>query len=369
MLSPYKIRWKNYTSIELDLWVGLSFDSDNGEVDTYLNRAAVASESYNGTLKRVHGYKWEQTFTPKFTFIKQNYEDFTPEENRKILTWLTSSVNAEFLDVYRDNADTIDFSLLGNFITVNQYKLGNGRVVGYVAEFESVTPWALSPLQTITKEIWHPTDTTIVINLATDEPQSAVYPRITLTHEDLIVSINGTLDLYSNMTVNTVYFNDTMYYWKTPGATKCNSTTKPDYEWPVIEVDHQYTDEDKWESGVIYHNETTSTYFWIDPYDFHENAVNPNLKTTGVLITNTHTDNNQVVRRFETFVTNNLRGETVVLDGANRVVSSSRPIGRVFGDDFKWQWIPLYEGKNELSFLGNCTVTIEYRYPMKTGEF
>ncbi len=369
MLSPYRIRWKNATSIELNLWTGLSFDSDSGEVETYLNRAAVASESYNGILKRVHGYKWEQTFTPKFTFIKKNYEDFTPEENRKILTWLTSSVNAEFLDVYRENTDTIDFSLLGNFITVNQYKLGNGRVVGYVAEFESVTPWALSPLQVITKDVSNPNNATIEINLTTDEPQSAIYPRITIAQSGTVVRINGELNLYSTMTVNTVYFNGTTYYWKTPGATRCHSLAQPKYDWPIIEVDHDYTDEDTWASSVIYHNATTSTYFWIDPYDFHENLTNPNLKTTGVLITNTYTDSKQATQRLETFVTNNLQGETVVLDGANKVVSSSRPLGRVFGDDFKWQWIPLYKDKNELSFVGNCTVTVEYRYPMKTGEF
>ena len=67
----------------------------------------------------------------------------------------------------------------------------------------------------------------------------------------------------------------------------------------------------------------------------------------------------------------------VVLDGANKVVSnySIDESGketmdiRIFGDDFSWNWIPLYEGKNELSFVGNCTVTIEYRYPIKCGEF
>ena len=324
MLSPYKIRWKNDTSIELNLWVGLSFDSDNGEIETYLNRAAVASESYNGTLKRVHGYKWEQTFTPKFTFIKQNYADFTSEENRKILTWLTSSMNAEFLDVYKTNSDVIDFALLGNFITVKQYKLGNGRVVGYVAEFESVTPWALSSLKTITKNVSLPKDATIEINLVTDEPQSPVYPRITI---------------------------------KQLGT--------------VIAVDHEMVDTDEnWVKGSVF--TYNGTYHWIDSANVkqHHSINDSGLETTSVAIKNTYTDSQSVVHTFRSLVKNNMGDEMVILDGANRVVLSTlNDYRRVFGDDFTWQWIPLYSGKNVLSFVGNCEVTIEYREPIKCGEF
>lgn len=337
MLSPYKIRWQDKislsipisTSIDLNLWVELAFDSDNGESETYLNRAAVASESYNGALKRVHGYKWEQSFTPKFTFIKQNYEEFTADENRTMLTWLTSAPNAAFLDVYkdRDKPEDVTFSILGNFITVKQYKLGNGRIVGYVAEFESVTPWALSPLRTRTKDVSHPADpkdATIEITLTTDEPQSAVYPRITI--EQL-----GT----------------------------------------VIAVDHEMSDTDEnWVKGSVF--TYNGTYYWIDSSDDtkQQGTENPGLDTTSVAIKNIYTDDQGVIHTFRSLVKNNLAGETVVIDGANRVISSSlNEYHRVFGDDFTWQWIPLYQGKNILSFVGNCNVTIEYREPIKCGEF
>ena len=85
-------------------------------------------------------------------------------------------------------------------------------------------------------------------------------------------------------------------------------------------------------------------------------------------IRNTHTDDNDKISVFNTLVKHNVKGEIVVLDGANRVISTSSE-NRIFGDDFSWDWIPLYEGKNELSFIGNCTVTIEYRTPIKCGEF
>ena len=71
MLSPYKIRWQNMSSLELDLWTEISFDSDQGEIGTYLNREAVASETHNGVFKRVYNYKWSEVLTPKLTFVKE----------------------------------------------------------------------------------------------------------------------------------------------------------------------------------------------------------------------------------------------------------------------------------------------------------
>ena len=68
-------------------------------------------------------------------------------------------------------------------------------------------------------------------------------------------------------------------------------------------------------------------------------------------------------------IVNNIKGETVVLDGANRVVSSSRANGRIFGSDFSWQWLPFIDGVNNISITGNCSVTFDWRTPMKTGEF
>ena len=129
------------------------------------------------------------------------------------------------------------------------------------------------------------------------------------------------------------------------------------------------TDTDNWVEGSVFHY--GGNYYWVDADGVkHTSATNTSgIETTSVSMRNTHTNDNGAVATFDTLVKNNIKGETVVLDGANRIVSSSRTSGRIFGDDFDWQWIPLYEGKNELSFVGNCTVTIEYRYPIKCGEF
>ena len=312
------------SSLDLNLWTELSFDGDNGDVETHLSREAIMTESYNGTYKRVHGYRWGESLTFSVTFIKRDYEEFTEQENRRVLKWLTGTPNASFIDIYRDDSEVIAWSALGNWVNVSQYKLANGRIAGYIAEFESVTPWALSPLRKITKDVSSPSDKEITINLETDEPQMAIYPRITIEQD---------------------------------------SVTN------VIEVDHDMDPKFyEWVEGSVFHN--GGRYYWIDTNEqgsyvkYEDTDNNSGLDTTSVAIRNVCDEG-----AFYSFVKKNIKGETVKLDGANRVVDSNRPNGRVFGDDFSWNWIPLYEGQNVLSFVGNCKVTLEYRTPMKVGEF
>lgn len=276
MISVNRINYAGYSSQDFDLKTCMSFKGDSGDVDTFLGREAIASESHRGHFKRVHNYKYSDVLAPTITFIKDNFEDFTIEEQRKVLKWLTSRDTASFLTVYHDDSEAISYEILGGFIEINTHKAGSGRVVGFTAVFESVSPFAFSPLYTITKDVSNSEDNKITINLETDDPQNAVYPRITIKQGD--------------------------------------------------------SDGD-------------------------------------VSIKNIYTDDNGKISTFDTFVTNNISDENVILDGANRVVSSSRTGGRTFGDTFSWNWLPLYEGKNELSFTGNYTATVEFRYPIKCGEF
>lgn len=322
MISANRIEYNGYSSLDFNLITDIAFDEDSGETNTYLSKEAVASESYRGEFKRIHNFKYTETLTPKFTFIKKDFSDFDITEVRKVLKWLTSPSNASFLSVYEDDSNVLDFEILGGFTEVSLYKLGNGRTVGIVATFESAYPYALSPLKTITKDISNPTDNTITINIDTDEPESAVYPRITIQQ---------------------------------------NSKEN------IININHPMTDADNWVVGSVFNY--NQTYYWVDTDGVkrESNTNNSQLDTTSVSIRNTYTDNHGKTSAFDTLVKNNVKGEIVVLDGANRVVSSSST--RIFGDDFSWNWLPLYDGKNELSFIGNCSVTIEYREPRKVGEY
>lgn len=334
MIAPYKISWNGYSSLDFDVLTELAFDSDSGETNSFLGRELTASDVYDGSLKRGHSYKWNESLEPKITFIKENFGDFSPSENRKMLSWLTSKKTAGYLSVYHDDSEVISYEILGNWTNIQQYKLGNGRIVGYVATFSSLTPYALSALQTITKDVSDPSNNTFIINLETDDPENAVFPKVTIQQ---------------------------------------NSLTS------VVEIDYAMTDQKEWQEGTVYHYAAGNKYYWVDA-DGTKQTQNTNtsdIETTGVVITNTYADSDKTSYKVSTKVKNNTKGETVILDGANKVISSSRTT-RIFGNDFygsfedsfvHWNWLPLYKGKNEIEVIGNCTITIEYRYPIKCGEY
>ena len=101
MISPYKIKWNELSSILIpfDVITQCSFDGDSGDSETFLGREAVVSETYNGAMKRGNMYKWNESFAPTITILKKDFSDFTREENRYILSWLTSKQTPGFLDI------------------------------------------------------------------------------------------------------------------------------------------------------------------------------------------------------------------------------------------------------------------------------
>jgi hypothetical protein len=326
----------------------MAFESDSGEVSTYLTREAVASESYRGEYKRIHNFKYTETFNPKFTFIKDGFGDFEVEEVRKVLRWLTGSHNASFLTVYKDDSNVVHFEILGGFSEVSLHKLGNGRVVAITATFESAYPYALSPLQTITKDVSSPTNNTMTINIDTDEPESAIYPRITIKQKDSVIvqvdhaMINGNAWIAGEDWLDgVVYYYDAakMYYYQKHYTTK---------------------------------DENGNTIAVSEPTATPDDPVADTTKT-GAVIKNTYVDENGATQVAKLKIANNTRNETVVLDGANRIVASYTSDGklasRVFGDYFNWSWLPLHNGQNQIEVIGNCEVKFEYREVRKIGEY
>lgn len=405
MRAPYKFKWLGETSLEYDCWAELAFDEDNGDTESHLGREAIVSEAYNGTLKRVHSYKWNNDFVTPITLIKQNYSDFTAEENRKILKWLTKSKNASFLDIYKEDSNVIEYSILGNWINVSQYKLANGRIVGYVCEFESLTPWAFSPLKTITKNVsipityntmhrWTASDGSYVYTInETPVIGDSIYvlsaSGSTAWYTDLVTygriqTIAENVYTVSNGTTLTLTYNTTQQFKVRANQITLNiSTDEPQSPiYPritiqqnsssaVVEINEAITYENAL-VGTVYYCNATNKYYWIDSTGTFHNGEDTNtsgFETTSVYITNSYTDAEGVARMVSTAVINNLKGETVVLDGANGVISSSHTNGRIFGGDFSWYWLPLFDGKNTLTIVGNCSIKIEYREPIKTGEY
>lgn len=276
MVSPQKIKYNDTEKTihqiltPMDVILDVSFDSDNGTMSSYLNRSAVASESHDGRYKNTYKYKYDELFSPRFTIVKKDFSDFTQDEVRKVLKYLTSTDKPALLEVYYEDNDVVSWACIGGWTSIETYKIANSRTVGIVAQFEAITPYAMSRLY---EKV---TNNTIQIDIETDDNQP-VYPCITIQQKG------------------------------TSGDVK---------------ITNQH-------------------------YDAFGSPSTP----------------------ITTTVKNNGQTEKIVLDGANRVISSTNA-RRIFGDDFvDWIWLPLYDGKNVITIDGNCDVTFEYREVRKVGEY
>lgn len=374
MVSPHRIRYNNIFSNELnipDLVMCVAMDSDNGETPSFLNREAVSSESHDGRYKRIHRFKYTENFAPKFSFFKKDLSNFEIDEVRSTLKWLTSKDTTALLEAYYDDSNVVSWASIGGFVDLQTYKIANNRTIAITATWDSISPFAMSDLYTITKVITSPTDNIITINIDTDDNQP-VYPRVTIKHNGTVVRVpDGTVyTAISDMVPNTVYYNGATYYWKT--ASKTSGKINPYPDWELVVMDKDYSVSDIIEVNTVYYYTKSGMYYWIDPYYFHkqDGGNAPSLATTSVKLTNTHTDFfNQKNQLPPVVVKNNNSSETVVLDGANKIISSNS-VRRVFGDDFEnWRWLELRDGKNEIAVEGNCTVTIEWREVRKIGEW
>jgi hypothetical protein len=371
MVSPQKIKFNGVSSKELatDLIMCVAFDSDNGETSSFLGREAVASETFDGRYKKVIRYKYTELFSPKFTFMKKNFGNFTMEEVRQVLKWLTSLDTTSLLNVYYDDSEVVSWSAIGGWTEISTYKLANNRIVGITATFEATTPYALSALFNVTKTPTA-TENKLTINIDTDD-NKPVYPKITIQEKGTVVEIptDKTFNMYSDMVPNTVYYNGTTYYWKSDAPAFVSGATEPDYGWTKVIRDTVYAETDEIKEKTMYYYTFDQKYRWIDPYTFKSSTTNPNLDTTSVKIINQHYDHfNNPSDPVTMIVKNNILGEQVVVDGANQIISSTST-KRIFGDDFNLVWLPLYDGKNELIVEGNCIVTLEYREVRKVGEY
>ncbi len=230
MISPHRIKYRGIESTELnilDLIMCVAFDSDNGETSTFLNREAVVSETYDGRYKRVHRYKYNESFSPKFTFMKKDFGNFTMDEVRQVIKWLTSTDTTALLDVYYDDSNVVAWSAIGGWTEISTYKLANNRTVGIVATFEAVTPYAMSDLYSTEPKTITSTGT-ITINVDTDD-NKPVYPRVTIQANNASIKfINKHTDFFNvSKTYNSISLSNNTIGEKivVDGANKLITTT------------------------------------------------------------------------------------------------------------------------------------------------
>lgn len=383
MITPYRIVWLNQSSLDFDVWTELALDSDQGATSSFLNKEAVVTEHYDGTYRRIHSYKYNEVLTPRITFVKQDYSDFTPEENRKMLSWLTGTQTAGWLEIYHDDSNVMSYRLFGNFATVEQHKMANGRVIGYECEFESNSPYAWSKkmiypevIETL-EEINNPIETNdylmisgteeVALTCNTDEYSRLLFPKVTITFgDDICVPVDDdpTVDDYKMMPYVIYMWNDTQYInipkynYRGIIGEFLEDVSKQKSGADTINRYYYYANNKTIYKGVAEEQEDgTATYGWeIVGY-----------VGAGVQIENSYTLNGET-KYIKSILTGCAPKETVVLDGTNKVISSTITPFRIIGDDFNWEWVPMAEGKNNITITGNCKIKFEWIEPRKVGS-
>jgi hypothetical protein len=175
-MSSYHSSFKflNKKSDEDFGWIITHFDPDNGETDSYLSQEQIYSDSHRGTKRLLYGTKYNSVFNVKITVIKQNGGDFSPSECRSAYRWLTGNPEASWMDLYVGNE--VQCRLLCTIQDVKPQKM-DARIVGLNIYCESLSPWAYSPLQVITKDFTGGGGITIYNE--SDDLYSFIYPKVT----------------------------------------------------------------------------------------------------------------------------------------------------------------------------------------------
>lgn len=154
-------------------WIITHFDSDNGEVDSYLSQEQVYSDSYNGTKRILYGTKYNSVAIVKITVVKRDGNDFTSDECRNAYRWLTGNQEASWMDFYL--GDEVQYRLMCTIQDVRPQKM-DARTIGLNIYCESLSPWAYSPMQTISKVFTGGGG--IEINNESDDLYGFVYPKV-----------------------------------------------------------------------------------------------------------------------------------------------------------------------------------------------
>ena len=416
MIDAHKIIYNGLSSEEFDVTPHLAFDGDSGASDSFLNREVVSTENYDGSHKYIHNATYTDSAMPRFTLIKKDFSDFTPEENRRILSWLTSSSKPLWLEIYKDDSNVLSYRYFCIPTNIELYKLGNGRVVGYEFEISSSAPYAYSRL------FKYPTDpdnaeeiadylqvsgtSTFSITCGTDEYNKLLYPKVTINFNNekvyIPIDYDPTINQYKMMP-NIIYHNENTnkYYVNLPNynykgeimgifAADINhqqadvSTLGNYYYYPAART--LYKGVQVYELATTFSTDTT---YYVDskgitkanPQPTSEQEVKNGKyyvsksfgwEAVAIIGTGVQIENNSVIDRAggitKTTIIGCRPGEQVIFDGTNKVVSSSLDPMRIISEDFNWVWIPLTEGRNDFTVTGNCQIKFEWIEPRKVGS-
>ena len=293
-------------------WLIVHFDADDGETDSYLSQEQIYTDSYNGSRRILYGTKWNAVANIKITVIKQNRSDFTEAECRNAYKWLTGKPTASFLDLYA--GDSLRYSFLGTIQDVKPQKL-DARTVGLNIYFESVSPWALSPLQNIQcafgQDLYISDD-----GVLTKGDGDAL---LGVTSDGILSnSADGGSGLFKITTDSVAYIDNSV----------------------LLRIDNKSDD--------LYTHITLDTIFTNNNSDY--------LSIQNVTLN-------------ETTTISGIRVNEVIKLSSNQFITSDYP-NKIFGNSFNFVWPRLAPGINEfvISGTGSGSLEFTYRYPVKIGD-
>ena len=175
------------------------FDSDNGESKTGLATESIYTASADGTKRNLYGTKYSGAEPVRITLIKQNGGEFSVNDNRKILKWLTGAQTDSWLDL--KIGDTVQYRMFGHVQNVLQYKL-DARIIGIIVVFESASPWAFSDLQTESYDINGET----TVSITNDSDNLYGYTGVKVTYKN--TAEKGSLVIQNAATEETTTVNN-----------------------------------------------------------------------------------------------------------------------------------------------------------------
>ena len=306
--APNGIKYNSYKDKNL---IVVHFESgDSGEVDTFLGMEPVYADNVYGTRRFDYGAKYNNVAVIRISVMKADGKDFTVAEVRDFLRWTTGSRTTSYLDLM--DGEDVKASFLGRVTAVYQQKL-DARIVGFVIEHTSVSPYAYSPIQHI--------GCSFTQKLSVDEDGVLIKDEGILNIDGNGVLINGAFDITDN------------------GEMHIDNSV-------VIKI---FNDTDD-----------LSDYVYLD-------TIFTNNTSDHIVIKNQTLYEASGEKDGITEINGMHNNEVIALSSGQFIVSSSN---RTFGNGFNFVWPKLLPGENNFIVSGSGEGAIEfyYRYPIKIGD-
>lgn len=309
---------KRYNSYKDKNLIVIHFESgDEGEMGTFLSMEPVYTDNSYGTRRIDYGAKYVDVAVIRISVMKANGKDFTVNEVRDFLRWITGSRKTSYLDLSDivNDEEVVKASFLGRITSVYQQKL-DARTVGFVIEHTSVSPYAYSPIQYASCSFGQ--------ELTTDDNGVLFKSGQNLSIDNNGILSNGSSAMFNITNDGTIYLDNSV-------SIKINNDTDDLSDY--VYMDTRFTNSNS--NHVVIKNQTI--------YE-ESDGIDGITEISG------------------------MNNKEIITLSSGQFITSSR--GRTFGNNFNFIWPKLLPGENNfvVSGTGEGAIEFMYRVPMKIGD-